>query len=80
MDLRAFEEISFTARSTVRPFMFFPREDRNLRQNLVFSVFPAPDSPLITIDWLRRLSNSCQRQKAAKLKTCGGRVLYSKLS
>lgn len=30
--------------------MFLPREAKNFRQYFVFSVFPAPDYPLITID------------------------------
>lgn len=31
--------------------IFLPKEAKNFRQYLVFSVLPAPDSPLITIDW-----------------------------
>lgn len=30
--------------------IFFPKEARSFRQYLVFSVFPAPDSPEMTID------------------------------
>jgi len=39
--------------SLIIPRKFLPSEAKNLRQYFVFSVLPDPDSPLITIDWLR---------------------------
>ncbi len=60
--------------------MFFPKDAKNFKQYLVFSVFPAPDYPLMTMDWFLWLSKSCQRQKAAKPKIWGDNVLYYKVS
>ena len=36
--------------SLIMPRKFFPKDARNFKQYLVFSVLPAPDSPLMTID------------------------------
>lgn len=46
---------------------------RNFMQSFVFSVFPAPDSPLITIAWFLSISNSDRYASAAIAKGDGGR-------
>ena len=47
----AFVVNNFDALSEGSDFMFLPKEAKNFKQKFVFYVLPAPDYPLITIDW-----------------------------
>ena len=52
MYLAVFVEMIFDKfLSRTMELIFLPSDAKNLRQYLVFSVLPAPDSPLITMDW-----------------------------
>lgn len=49
-------------------------EHKYWRMNLVFSVFPAPDSPLITHDWLHSVRLREAWAASANANTCGSRA------